>query len=141
MASTFKYDAFISYRHKDPDRQFARDLLGQLQADGYAVAIDERDFRPNETFLGEMERCTRESRFTLAVISPRYFDSGNTEEEAIIRKVCDMSGQERGLIPLTIEKVSDLPLWLYDVVGVDYTETDPLIPPFEKLKRALGNPL
>ena len=137
-ANSFVYDAFISYRHIDPDRKFARDLVRQLEAEGYKVAIDERDFIANQTFLDEMERCTRESRFTLAVISPQYFQSGNTEEEAIIRKVRDMAERKRGLIPLTIAPVDQLPVWLYDVVGVDYNAPDPLIPPFEKLKNALG---
>src|SRR5262245_29517934 len=77
-------DVFLSYRHVDPDRAFARDLLGRLEAAGFRVAIDERDFRPEATFLEEMERCIQESRFTLAVLSPRYVESGNTMEEAII---------------------------------------------------------
>lgn len=39
------YDVFLSYRHVDPDRAFARDLLGKLEAAGFRVAIDELDFR------------------------------------------------------------------------------------------------
>ncbi|MEM9369123.1 MAG: TIR domain-containing protein, partial [Planctomycetota bacterium] len=107
-----KYDAFISYRRSEPDKSFARGLVRDLESAGYKVAIDERDFVANETFLDEMERCTRESRFTIAVISSQYFESGNTEEEAIIRKVRDMAVRKRGLIPVTLEKVSHLPIWL-----------------------------
>ena len=111
-----------------------------LEADGYTVAIDERDFPANASFLQEMERCIRQSRFTVAVISARYFDSDNTQEEAIISKVLDMSERKRRLIPLIIEPVA-LPAWLYGIVGVDFTRPDPLIDPLEKLKSTLGTPL
>ena len=139
MPSPYKYDAFISYRHQEPDKTFAREVLATLEGAGFTVAIDERDFGANATFLEEMERCIKESRFTLAVISPRYFGSGNTQEEAIISKVLDMQERRRRLIPLTIEKVN-MPVWLYNIVGIDFTATDPLVEPFEKLKQTLANP-
>jgi hypothetical protein len=134
------YDVFISYRHGAGDTAFARQLLASLEADGYIVAIDERDFPANASFLQEMERCIRQSRFTVAVISARYLESDNTQEEAIISKVLDMSERKRRLIPLILESVA-LPAWLYGIVGVDFTRPDPLIEPFEKLKATLGAPL
>lgn len=39
------YDAFLSYRHLEPDSRFARSILTYLENDGYRVAIDVRDFR------------------------------------------------------------------------------------------------
>jgi hypothetical protein len=139
VTRTHKYDAFISYRHQEPDKAFARQLLKDLEAAGYTVAIDERDFEANASFLQEMERCVKESQFTLSVVSPRYFDSGNCEEESIICKVMDMADRRRRLIPLTVEHVH-LPTWMYNLVGIDFTADDPLIAPFEKLKRTMGNP-
>ena len=133
------YDVFVSYRHEGEDQRFARDLVSALEADGYRVAIDERDFPANASFLQEMERAIRQSRFTVAVISPRYLESGNTEEEAIITKVLDMGDRKRRLIPLVIEPVS-LPVWLYGIVGIDWTKRDPLVDPFDKLKSTLGAP-
>jgi hypothetical protein len=130
----------MSYRHHDVDKMFATELVSALEADGYRVAIDERDFLANASFLKEMERAVRESRFTLAVISPRYLESGNTEEEAIIAKVLDMGDRRRRLIPLVIEPVS-MPAWLYGIVGIDWTKRDPLVDPFDKLKATLGAPL
>ena len=134
------YDAFISYRHHEIDRAVARRLAETLEADGYRVAIDERDFRANASFLTEMERCIRESQFTIAVISSRYLESGNTEEEAIISKVLDMADRRRRLIPMLVEPVS-LPAWLYGIVGIDLSKPDPLVDPIEKLKSTLGVPL
>jgi predicted nucleotide-binding protein len=137
---TGQYDVFISYRRQEPDKAFARSLLRDLETAGYKVAIDERDFSANASFLEEMERCVKKSRFTLAVVSPRYFESGNCEEEAIICKVLDMGERKRRLIPLTIEKV-EMPTWMYGIVGINFMDQDPIVPPLEKLKGTLGNPM
>jgi len=138
--AALRYDVFVSYRHEAADRQFATELVSMLEGDGYRVAIDERDFPGNASFLLEMERCIRESRFTLAVISPRYLESGATQEEAIISRVLDLGDRKRRLIPLVIEPAS-LPAWLYGLVGIDFTKRDPLVDPYDKLKATLGVPL
>jgi hypothetical protein len=135
-----RYDAFISYRHGGRDTEFARELVAALEARGYIVAIDERDFPANASFLHEMERSIRESRFTVALISSRYLGSGNCEEEATICKVLDMGDRRRRLVPLLIEKV-ELPAWLFGIVGIDWTKPEPLVDPFEKLVATLGPPL
>jgi hypothetical protein len=104
------------------------------------VAIDERDFPANASFLLEMERCIRESRFTVAVISQSYLESGATQEEAIITRVLDLGDRKRRMIPVVIEPVS-MPAWLYGIVGIDFTKRDPLVDPYDKLKATLGPPL
>ena len=134
-----RYDVFISYRHGGKDAEVARQLAEALEADGYAVAIDERDFPANASFLQEMERCVRESRATVAVISSQYLSSGNCQEEAIICKVLDMGDRKRRLIPLVIEPVS-MPAWLYGIVGIDCTKPNPLVDPIDKLRATLGAP-
>jgi hypothetical protein len=131
------YDAFVSYRHQEPDATVARELVESLEADGYRVAIDERDFRVNESFLTEMERCIRQSRFTVAIVSSQYLQSGNCEEEAIICKILDMGERRRRLIPIFIETVPT-PVWLHGIVGIDATKPDPLVDPLERLKATLG---
>jgi hypothetical protein len=138
-AQPIRYDVFLSYRHDGPDMAFARQLLDTLESHGYRVSIDERDFPANASFLLEMERCVRESRFTVAVISSRYLVSDNCQEEAIICKVLDMGDRKRRLIPLIIEPVA-MPAWLYGIVGIDWTKADPLVDPFDKLKGTLGAP-
>ena len=87
-----------------------------------------------------MERCVRESRFTLAVISPRYFESGNTVEESVICKVLGLQERRRRLIPLIIEKV-EMPYWLYNIVGINVTSDDPLVDPMSRLVKTLGPPI
>ena len=139
-ADTIRFDVFISYRHGGLDTEVATQLAEALEADGYAVAIDERDFPANASFLQEMERCVRESRVTVAVISQRYLESGNCQEEAIICKVLDMGDRKRRLIPWIIEPVA-MPAWLYGIVGIDCTRPDPIVDPFDKLKSTIGPPL
>ena len=138
--TSYQYDAFISYRRQEPDKAFARWLLKELNAAGYTVAFDEIDFSPQETFLNEMERCCRESRLVLAVISPRYFESGNTDMEATITTVQGMSDRNNRFIPLIYESVQR-PTWMYSLVGINFADADPLVPPLDRLKAAMGDPM
>jgi hypothetical protein len=138
--SAVVYDAFLSYRHGGRDAEFATQLLQTLESDGYRVAIDERDFPAHAAFLEEMERCIRQSRFTLAIVSPRYVESGNCQEEAIVCKVLDMGERRRRLIPMVIAPVA-MPAWLHGIVGIDCTKADALVDPLEKLRATLGPPL
>jgi hypothetical protein len=135
-----RYDVFISYRHGGADADVASQVLDALEADGYKVAIDERDFVPNASFLLEIERCIRESRYTVAIVSARYLESGNCEEEAIVTKVLDMGERKRRLIPLIIQAV-EMPAWLFNLVGIDCTKADGLVDPIDRLKATLGKPL
>ena len=135
-----RYDVFISYRHGGADADVASQVLDALEADGYKVAIDERDFVANASFLLEIERCIRESRYTVAIVSARYLESGHCEEEAIVTKVLDMSERRRRLIPFIIQKV-EMPAWMFNLVGIDCTTADGLVDPIDKLKATLGTPV
>jgi hypothetical protein len=138
------YDVFISYRHIDPDKTYARQLLSDLEAAGYKVAIDERDFEGNRPFLQEMERCIEESRFTLSVVTPRYIESGNVEQEHLLAVVQGLQekdpDQRRRIIPLFFEDVNRLPPSLFLLTGIRFNDPNPLTPPIERLKATLGPP-
>jgi hypothetical protein len=112
---------FVSYRHAEPDRSNACELVEALEARQLRVAIDFRDFTPNEHFITEMERCIRESRFTLCVVTARYVDSDACSEEAIISKTLDLADRRKRLVPLIFERV-ELPVWLHGLVGIDFTD-------------------
>lgn len=129
------YDAFLSYRHIEPDRAIALDLVETLERRGLRVAIDVRDFSPNEHFLSEMERCIKQSRFVLCVITSSYVQSDHTSEEAIISKTLDLAERRRRLVPLIFERV-ELPVWLHGLVGIDFTAT-PIVDPRERLVQLL----
>ena len=125
------YDAFISYRHGEADRAHALEILEALEARGLRVAVDFRDFAPNQHFLSEMERCVKTSRFVLCVVTSRYLESGNTSEEALISKTLDMADRKMRLVPLIFEAV-ELPIWLHGLVGIDFTPAA-RVDPFDRL--------
>jgi hypothetical protein len=127
------YDAFLSYRHAEPDKTYALQVLEALESRGLRAAIDVRDFRPNEHFLTEMERCVTQSRFVLCVITARYVDSDHCVEEAIISKTVDLADRSRRVVPLKFETVV-LPVWLHGLVGIDFTAAADV----EPVERLLG---
>jgi hypothetical protein len=125
------YDAFLSYRHGEPDASYAAEIVQTLEARGLRVAIDYRDFVPSEHFLTEIERCIKASRFILCVVTARYVASDHTTEEAIIARTIDLSERQKRLVPLIFERV-ELPVWLYGLSGVDCTSAA-LVDPFDRL--------
>jgi hypothetical protein len=128
---TAVYDAFLSYRHIEPDKTHATNILESLESRGLRVAIDFRDFAPNQHFLSEMERCIKQSRFVLCVLTTQYLDSDNTSEEAIISRTLDMADRRKRLVPLIFDRV-ELPVWLHGLVGIDFSESAS-VDPFERL--------
>lgn len=135
-AGPCRFDVFFSYRHVEPDRGFALELLNRLEECGFRCAIDERDFSPNQHFLAEMERCIKESRFLLCVITSRYVASDHCLEEAVLSKTLDMSERTRRVVPLIFERV-ELPVWLHGIVGVDFTEAAN-VEPFERVRALIA---
>ena len=133
------YDVFISYRHVEPDKAYACELLETLESRKLRAAIDFRDFRPNEHFLSEMERCIKESRFVLCVVTAAYLDSDHCSEEAIISKTLDMAERRKRIVPLIFERV-ELPVWLHGLVGIDFGESAS-VDPVERLIRLLSPPV
>lgn len=146
-ADRWVYDAFISYRHVEPDRSFALDVADRVERQGFRVAIDARDFQPNEAVVAEMERCIRQSRFTLCIVSPRYIESGYCVEEALVSTTLDLNERRRRVVPLTYERVA-LPGWMQGLVGIDFSDpaafVDPYTRVFDLLRRdaagAVGSP-
>lgn len=105
MADQFDYDVFVSYRHGDPDGTWVRDrLVPRLRADGLAVCIDTDNFRLGAPLVLEMERAVQCSRCTLAVLSPRYLDSGFTELESVLAEHLGLERAQRRLIAVMYEQ-------------------------------------
>jgi hypothetical protein len=80
-----------------------------------------------------MERCIKESRFVLCVVTPQYVDSDHCSEEAIISKTLDMAERRKRLVPLIYERV-ELPVWMHGLVGIDFTDAASVDP----IQRLLG---
>jgi Caspase domain/TIR domain len=81
-ADDYRYDAFISYRQKEPDKSWVRKtLVPALKAEGLRVCVDYECFDIGGYIVHEMERAVEQSRYTISVLTPNYLDSGFTEFE------------------------------------------------------------
>lgn len=95
----YRYDAFISYRHQDPDKTWVRRaFVPALEAAGLRVIVDYRDFGLGELLLKEMERAVQESRWTVAVLSPAYLQGNFTELENVWAEHLGQKGGESRLV-------------------------------------------
>jgi hypothetical protein len=95
----FQWDAFISYRHQEPVRTWVRKMLvPALKTAGVRVFIDYQNFRLGEPILKEMARGVEQCRYTLAVLSPDYLESGFAELEPIMAEHLGLEMKERRLI-------------------------------------------
>ena len=86
---TYRYDAFISYRHVEPDRGWAKWLHGaletyrvpkQLVAKGYPKRLgrvfrDEEELPANADLSSQITAALDESKFLIVVCSPRAVES------------------------------------------------------------------
>ncbi len=99
------YDIFISYRHKPPSMSWVRNILvPRLESDGFSTIIDYRDFRLGAALINEMNRAVKDSRYTLAILTPQYLKSGFTELESIMAEHNGLQNGQRRLITITREK-------------------------------------
>lgn len=97
----FNYDVFISYRHVPADRAWVKKkLVPALRASELNVCLDDSCFRLGRPIMMEMERAVLESRYTLAVFSPDYNDSGFTELENIMAQHLGLETQKVRFIGL-----------------------------------------
>jgi uncharacterized caspase-like protein len=72
----FRYDVFLSYRDKEPDKSWARKtLLPKLEVQGVRACIDHRDFRLGLPRIKATEEAVQASRYTLSVLTPAYLES------------------------------------------------------------------
>jgi hypothetical protein len=72
----YRYDVFLSYRDREPDRTWTRKtLLPQLEGRGVRACIDYRDFRLGQPRIRATEEAVQASRYTLSVLTPAYLES------------------------------------------------------------------
>jgi len=128
-SSDSEYDAFLSYRHREPEAAWVRrTLLPYLEADGLHVIIDYRDFVLGSPLITEMERGVTHSRYTVAVITPAYLESTFTEFENLLAQQLGLEEAARRLIivmrePCTLSLRLRYLLWLDMSSDADFAET------------------
>ncbi len=98
----FRYDAFISYSHKDGD--WVRGvLLPRLEGEGLRPCIDYRDFEIGLPSLVNMENAVERSRKTLLVLTPNWLESEWTTFEGLLIQTRDPVGRGRRMLPLLVQ--------------------------------------
>ena len=105
-APSGKADFFVS--RTGADAAWAQWIAWQLEAKGYRVVVQDWDFGPGVNFVHKMQQASTDAERTIAVLSPRYFQSRFTEAEWTAAFYRDASGEEGRLLPIRIEN-SPLP--------------------------------
>src|SRR6516225_4195633 len=79
-------DAALAKRHffvsrAGADAAWAEWIASQLKAQGFTVVIQDWDFGPGVNFVHKMHQASMDTERTIAVLSPRYFNSPYTLAE------------------------------------------------------------
>jgi hypothetical protein len=98
------YDAFVSYRREPPDREWVeKALVPRLEALGLKLCLPHRDFRLGAPRVREMERAVEQSRYTIAVLTPRYLEGAFEDFQAVLAQHLGLDERAPRLIPLLRE--------------------------------------
>ena len=96
--STGKRDFFVSFN--SADRAWATWIAWTLEENGHSVIFQNWDFKGN--FVLEMDKAHRETRRTVAVLSPDYLTSRYTQPEWAARFAQDATNEHDLLIPVRV---------------------------------------
>jgi hypothetical protein len=116
-------DFFVSYTATD--EAWATWIAYALEEDGYAVAIQEWDFRPGNNFAVEMDKALRQCPRMIAVLSPAYLKAPFPASEWAAAFAGDPVGAKNALVPIMVEQC--FPVGLLSqvvqirIVGLDET--------------------
>jgi hypothetical protein len=95
-------DAFVSYRHQDPDKTWVRTrLVPMLGLEG--LRVDVESFRLGAPLVLEMGRTVELSTYTVAVLTPAYLESTFTELESVLAEHLGLEERKRRLIVIMRE--------------------------------------
>ena len=123
MPEELPYDVFISYRQQEPEKSWVREtLFPRLTEANLRVLIDFKHFRLGAPLITEMERGVKQSRYTLVVATPKYFQSTFTEFENLLGQHLGLENSQHGLI-VVMRETCDLTLRLGYKLWLSMTST------------------
>jgi TIR domain len=123
MSGNHSTDVFISYSHKDSD-WVRNTLLTRLEAHGFSVMIDYRDFKGGAFSIEEMQRAVEESKRVLIVLTEDYILSEWSKLENVMAQTIDPGATQRKVIPV-LRKSCNIPLRLKVLNYRDLRTDDP----------------
>ncbi|MFU8854535.1 toll/interleukin-1 receptor domain-containing protein [Micromonospora sp. SL1-18] len=95
-------DFFISYTAAD--KAWASWIAYILEADGFAVTIQEWDFRPGSNFAVEMDKALKQCPRMIAVLSPAYLKAPFPASEWAAVFASDPEGAKNALVPIMVQE-------------------------------------
>uniref|UniRef100_A0A182U4L9 TIR domain-containing protein n=1 Tax=Anopheles melas TaxID=34690 RepID=A0A182U4L9_9DIPT len=104
-----RYDAFISYSHKD-EEFVTKELLPKLESEelNFKICWHVRDFMPGEMIANEITKAVEESRRTIIILSLNYLESvwGQIEfSTAYLQSLADKCNR---VIPIIYQDIGDI---------------------------------
>jgi hypothetical protein len=93
---------FVSYTAAD--KAWATWIAYILEADGFAVTIQEWDFRPGSNFAAEMDKALKQCPRMIAVLSPAYLKARFPTAEWTAVFASDPEGAKNALVPIMVEE-------------------------------------
>lgn len=140
MAEPYRFDVFVSYRQRSPDREWVHGpLCNALRQAGLNVFLDIDQFRLGEPVISEMARGVEASAYTIAVATPAYLQSAYTEFENLISQHLGLEGASHRLIVL-MRETCDLPLRLRYKLWLPMTNDAEVAQNLPRLVATLGTP-
>jgi HAD superfamily phosphoserine phosphatase-like hydrolase len=112
-------DFFVTYNRAD--RPWAEWISWQLEDAGYSVVVQAWDFSGN--WVLEMDRAMKETRRTVAVLSPGYLAALYTQPEWAEAFRRDPTGTKGILVPVRVEDVTVTGI-LAAITSVDFLNVD-----------------
>ena len=109
-------DFFISYT--GVDQNWAEWIAWQLEDAGFDVVIQAWDFRPGGNFVLDMQKAAMESKRTIAILSPDFLKSANTQPEWAAAFAQDPTGKKSILVPVRVREC-ELTGLLSQIVYID----------------------
>jgi hypothetical protein len=123
LPDSYEYDVFVSYQAKGTDKSWVRKtMLPYLEAKRLRVCIDTR-FPIGVPIITSMERAIQNSRYTLAVLSPNYLESGFSDFESLMSQYFGLEQSKSRLIPILRESCQPR-LGLRALFVLDMTDED-----------------
>ncbi len=116
-------DFFISYTGRD--RGWAEWIAWQLKDAGYSVVLQAWNFRPGQNFVLKMHKASKDSKRTIAVLSPDYLKATFTQPEWAAAFRQDPQGEKGTLLPIHVRECRKQlkgllgPIAYIDLVGAD----------------------
>ncbi len=95
-------DFFISYTAAD--KAWATWIAYILEADGFAVTIQEWDFRPGSNFAVGMDKALKQCPRMIAVRSPAYLKAPFPTSEWTAVFASDPEGAKNALVPIMVQE-------------------------------------